>query len=50
MRDAAVAEGSYGPVDDGNAWVGEAGVRQRSGFGEIEDAADSAGATVSLAG
>ena len=50
MRDAAVAEGTYGPVDNGNAWVDKAGVRQRSGFGEIENAADSAGATVSLAG
>lgn len=46
LGQAAVAEGSCRAMDEGDAWVGEVGFRQRSGFGEVEDAADSAVAAV----
>lgn len=42
LGEAAVAKGSCGTVDEGYAWVGEVGSGKRSGFGEVEDAADGA--------
>jgi hypothetical protein len=46
LREAAVAEGSCGTVDEGYAWVGEVGLGKRSGLGQVEDAADGAVAAV----
>lgn len=45
MREATVAEGACGAVDEGYAWVGEVGSRELVGFGQVEDAADGAVAT-----
>ena len=46
LREATVAEGSCGTVDEGYAWVGEVGLGKRSGLGQVEDAADGAVAAV----